>query len=458
MYLCNFIVEEVTIKNWCFYLHLSKVFYLKDLEEFLLSLCLNCFLTNYQPDVLLELSFTDISTLVSSSNLKIDSELEIFNAIVSWVGYKKFERKCYTDKLLSLVRLPLLTEEILKNVVKEHPLCSNSTLCKNIINKALKAKRNKFQNVKKFWFENRCNSQINFDKNEILFFGSELSFKNDTFEPLVLSHITDRNTIDEIKSTNNMLKQMPEKFVCTLIGTKIYCFIGDQGEKDGSFQVYCRRTDQWNRLEILPKKRYINVFCTCAFVGKIYVFGGLHHWDNNFVYDPDKNNWKKILSKINSVKYKSSCTVFNGQCVIIGGITFTENRQNYLKLVESYDDYLDKWSLLPNLNIGRKYPGLLARGNKLFVISGGCDKHEVYDCMTKKFTLIAPFRIKDTLHRPYLHTDGNRIYVFGSWRLDGDLAVPVYDVTENKWQSTVKTPSKYLREGHVAVSFEKYLK
>ena len=157
-------------------------------------------------------------------------------------------------------------------------------------------------------------------------------------------------------------------------------------------------------------------------------------------------------------KYKSSCTVFNGQCVIIGGITFTENRQNYLKLVESYDDYLDKWSLLPNLNIGRKYPGLLARGNKLFVISGACDKHEVYDCMTKKFTLIAPFRIKDTLHRPYLHTDGNRIYVFGSWRLDGDLAVPVYDVTENKWQSTVKTPSKYLREGHVAVSFEKYLK
>ena len=465
MYLCNFIVEEVTTKSCFFFLNLSKVFYLNDLREFLLSFCLKCFLTNCTPDVLLELSFTDICTLVSSYNLNIDSELEIFNAVVSWLGYKKLERKLYTEKLLSLVRLPLLTEEVLINVVKEHPLCRNSMQCKRIINKALKAKQNKIQNVGKFWFQNRCNIKKIFYNQEILFFRSKLT--SNTFKPLIFSNKTNGNTIEKSKIKNiKKVKQKPQKCVCTSRGTKIYCFISDQGGIDSSFQVYCRKTGLWKRLKDFPdrKRRNIEKICTCSFLGKIYVFGGDYY--RNLVYDPDKNSWKEVSSMINKNKFESSCTVYNGQCVVVGGKMYSgDPPAEQVNIVESYDERLDEWSLLPSMRVGRTKPGLLARGNKLFVVGGhgygftDNTTHEVYDCLTRKFDFIAPLYMDFCSKRPFLLADGDSIFVFSCCRrLDGsDLAVPVYDVAENKWRSTIIRPSEHVRKGNVQVSSEKFV-
>ena len=461
-------------RNCCFYINLSKIFHLNDLREFLLSLCLKCFLTNYNPNVLLELSFTDMMTLVLSPNLKVDSELEIFNAVVSWVSHKKIERKFCMDKLLNSVRLPLLTEEVLTGVVKEHPLCRISPECENIINKALEAKRNKFQNLPKYLFENRYNCHKNFSRNEVLFCGGELTLKDNAFKPIILSHKTEGNTINEVEITNNMVKQITGKCVCTLAGTQVYCFIGDQDSKDGSFQVYCQRSDAWKRLKDLPERR--KDFSTCSFMGKVYVFGGSSSRAKNFVYDPGENNWKKISRMIAATRLESSCAAFNGQCVVVGGHLvhdYLPNQRDISRSVETYDHHVDEWSRLPNLNVGREQPGLMARGNKLFVIHGDRDTHEVYphevyDCLTRKFTFIAPCYMNICrFRRPFLQTDGDKIFVFDSlnhfeinaiyYNLDLEILVNVYDIAENKWYSTRKKVSKFLRRGYLIVDSEKYL-
>ena len=68
-------------------------------------------------------------------------------------------------------------------------------------------------------------------------------------------------------------------------------------------------------------------------MNKICFFGGN---DLNWVYDPIKDSWDQLLS-MNIERYKSSCTVFQGQCVVLGGKNF-ENK--VFKTVESYDHYL----------------------------------------------------------------------------------------------------------------------
>ena len=61
----------------------------------------------------LELDFKHISKILSSSELNIDSEMEVFNAIVSWLGHNK-ERSKYAKGLFLKVRLLLLSDPALE--------------------------------------------------------------------------------------------------------------------------------------------------------------------------------------------------------------------------------------------------------------------------------------------------------------------------------------------------------
>ena len=69
----------------------------------------------------LELDLKLISKILSSSELNIDSEMEVFNAVVSWLEYKK-ERKIYAKDLFLKVRLCFLSDPALK-LIKEKISC-----------------------------------------------------------------------------------------------------------------------------------------------------------------------------------------------------------------------------------------------------------------------------------------------------------------------------------------------
>ena len=95
---------------------------------------------------------------------------------------------------------------------------------------------------------------------------------------------------------------------------------------------------------------------------------------------------------MNVKRYQSFCTVFQGQCVVLGGTCNYYSK--IFKTVESYDHYLDKWSFLPDMQIARLEAGVVSKGNKLFVICGHglyykfLETCEVYDSISQKFFFI----------------------------------------------------------------------
>ena len=435
----------LTIKNCHFYFELSKIFDLKGLQDFFYNTFFQCYLTHFNLTVFYELSYKDLLNLISSSELQTDSELEVFNAIVDWISYKQSERKIYIDKLLKLVRLPLLTREIIVNVIQAHKLCSNNLNCKIIVDKALEIKRNKYQFISSILLQNRYYSRkINIK--EVMFIGGKyIETAKESCQSIAVSYKINSTEMNRTKTTikSNVEK---EKCISLVIGTKIYC-IGHRGVNSNisTFQVYCRRTDRWKNLAQIPD--YRSSFCACSFMGRIYVFGGKCS-ENSLVYDPASNRWRIIANTIVPERSCSSSTVFQGQCVVVGGYHGEWNK--FANYVEAYDHYLDKWSLLPNMKARRVRPGLLSRGNKLYVIAGGTLKfrgtHEVYDCLSKKFTFIAP-KLEDMsdYSQKFLFTVDNSIFVFTHCLLrDSEkkyVLIPTYDIVENKWYPTVKKMS-----------------
>ena len=63
-----------------------------------------------------ELDFVSLVKITSSSELNIDSELQVFDTFYSWLYHDITERRKYAKELLSKVRLPLLSIPALEQI------------------------------------------------------------------------------------------------------------------------------------------------------------------------------------------------------------------------------------------------------------------------------------------------------------------------------------------------------
>ena len=97
------IEDKVTIKNCIPCLFFSQLF--RHLEIFKKSLGIieRWFTSVADLEDFLELDFKLVSALLSSSELLIDSELQVFNVINAWLNHKSIERSQHTKNLLQRV-------------------------------------------------------------------------------------------------------------------------------------------------------------------------------------------------------------------------------------------------------------------------------------------------------------------------------------------------------------------
>ena len=230
--------------------------------------------------------------------------------------------------------------------------------------------------------------------------------------------------------TTSEMKQKRNYCKTAVIGSKIYCFscqylLCSQSSNRrailNSSEVYCRKSDTWSLIAPF-RGSCLEYCCVCSFMNKIYVFGDL--WGNNWVYDPAENNWNSLTDCIVK-RHNASCTVFEGQCVVVGGKD-SESR-DILKSVEAYDHYLKKWSIFAEMQTKKYKASVVTKGNKLFVLAGCFEvKCEVYDSISKRFSYIDRCYIGNMLTRnPMIF--GNFIVIY-----DGHT-VYKYHIEKDRW-------------------------
>ena len=426
-FISQYVFNKLNLKNNLFYFKLTKLFHLKLLNNYFCNYFLQQYLSRENVKLFYSLTIKDLVKTFSCSELQISSELELFNAAVDWINYKPKKRIKHMNKLLKLIRLPLLTDEILTSIIKNHEFCKNCVKCLYTINKAIKDKTSCTQKASNIQFLNRYYN-CTFETNKIMVFKTA---KTSKVSPSVY-------TIDEFnfKIPKTVSKMQQKTFISksAVIGNKIYCL--SYVEHNNFFEVYNRKKNSWSSLANFEGS-WVEYCSVCSFMGKIYAFGDLY--GNNWVYDPVENNWTQI-SGCNQRRESASCTVFQGQCVVIGGRNSSSNKN--LKSVETYDHYLNKWSFLADMQNERCQAGVVTKGDKIFVIGGFFENTcEVYDSNSKRFCEIAKFEFHYNHYHYYDHHDmiiplifGDKIVVYG------DKMVYIYDINTNQW-SYIETMS-----------------
>ena len=109
--ICTILKEKLQIKNAASVYQSVNLFNFSSLQSSILSYIQRCFTILSDNEKLLELEFSLVIKILSSSELLITSEIEVFKYADRWLNHNIEERSKYAKDLLLKVRFHLLSTE-----------------------------------------------------------------------------------------------------------------------------------------------------------------------------------------------------------------------------------------------------------------------------------------------------------------------------------------------------------
>ena len=421
----------MNVQNAAAHFRIARCFNFTKLATLALCYIERCFAIVCETHNFLELDYTSVAKLLSSFNLRLDSELEALEAADDWVSYNYDERSKFGKALLLKVRLPLLTDHTLNSLSSRKMALNEIDDCAKILKEVSKGDKSAYTNNPHIFNSARLCSQEMFN---ILISGG---VDNLHTSPVVLDRL------QEINGTHfNVAKGLAAMTGERYGHKKIYCrgavyvFAGcDSGfDFNGNVDKYSLIANTWERVADNFERR--KSFCACAFMDRIFIGGGFNintgrYLDSCMMYDTKHKSWKAV-ARMNERRSQTACAVFEERIVVCGGF----RGPDYSNTVEAFDHVANKWTYMPNMNERRFNHSSVAVKNKLFVI-GYCtgsasERCEVFDSAFKQFVFLKPkpdtltFRLFKMVGSVSI---GNRIITLGN----KSTTALCYDIDKNEW-------------------------
>ena len=398
-----------------FFYQLTKLFNLSRLHEITFSYIARWFNVLVNTRNFLELDYSIVSKILASSNLNITSEIEVYNSAAKWLGHNIKDRSKYAVNIFLTVRLPLLSDHALKYILDKSLSSFKVDECIAISKEIFQRKNYCFQNKSNIYHTSRyCNNK---SFNVLVCGGYYFDVLKD------VKHLNAANFKNEEASSSMINRRFDAKAVCVM--GDVYVFGGFTLKRNWIMAVekYSLFTNTWTTISDFHDSRV--EFCVCAFMDKVFVFGGLkdpYALNSCFQFDPIDYQWKEV-ARMNEVRVNAACTVFEERIVVSGG--HYDGGYNNLRTVESYDVVADTWYTMPNMINIRSYHSLVVVKTKLFVIDDrSC---EVFDNTCKQFVLLKSPKI--SIQYAQATSIGSKIVAFQN----GMSSLICYDVDTGKW-------------------------
>nr|XP_015818574.2 kelch-like protein 11 isoform X1 [Nothobranchius furzeri] len=133
----EFLVKNLTLSN-CVAVHsLAHMYSLDQLAQEAAKTIRKKFHLIICNEEFYALPFHLLRDWLSDSEITVDSEQELYEAVVKWVHQNPKDHEKYFEELFRLLRLPQMAPTYLTRVVKKEPLVANSAACYQLVQDAL---------------------------------------------------------------------------------------------------------------------------------------------------------------------------------------------------------------------------------------------------------------------------------------------------------------------------------
>ena len=424
-------MSKVDVNNCLVFYYLSNVFDHSVTGKALTGLVQSCFSMFSETTNFLELDFISLRKILSSDQLNVDTELQVFNAADSWLCHDLTKRRDYANNILCKVRLSLLSVAALKQILD---------------NKQYSIEFNEFSKSIKYILSNKqqlnlmkCNTKTRYcthNNFDIILCGGRYLISNGYF-------FTKARTVNDVRSLDaqnftevkNMqpMRQARDSFDAFCIKGEVFVIGGFDYDENivRSIEKYSPVTNTWEDVTEISRDR--SFFAACSFMDSIYIVGGVVGYSstNTCVEFCTKTlKWHNI-SNMNGERTKAACTVFEGRVVVSGGFR-NLNSNDISNTVEAYDHVANAWFKLPDMIERRYCHKSVSVKNKLFLVGGvSVDTCEVFNSNTNKFCLLKELKeiFKNSLsYLTEVISIGTKLSIFGN-----KGHVIVYDIDKDEW-------------------------
>ncbi|KAL2099695.1 hypothetical protein ACEWY4_004089 [Coilia grayii] len=326
-----------------------------------------------------------LRTLLSSPDLNIHSETQVYQAAIKWLKANPQHHVAWLDQIMSQVRLPLLPVDFLTGTVAREEMIKSSLSCRDLLDEA----RNYHlhlsnKNVPDFEYSVRTTPRKH--TAGVLFCVGGRGDSGDPFRSIECYNISKNSWFfgPEMNSRRRHVGVIS-------VGGKVYAVGGHDGSEHlGSMEMFDPLTNKWTiKASMNIKRRGIAL---AALGGPIYAIGGLD--DNSCYsdverYDIEADRWSTVAG-MNTPRGGVGSVALGGHVYAVGGNDGIAS----LSSVERFDPHLNKWTHVHEMGQRRAGNGVSELNGCLYVVGGFDDNSplssvERFDPRTQRWEYVA---------------------------------------------------------------------
>ena len=426
---CDFLKGILATENCVFNYYFAERYQFVNLKEECRELIKSNFSAVMETDDFLNLDAKQVLEWVSSDDITVSAEEEVFRGIVKWVNQSKSEREKEFSDLLQHVHLSSLDHDFLFNkLVKEELITSNKD-CLNFVFSSLESI---FSPSLQRSIKSRACLQTQISG--IFVCGGRKA----------LCYLPHENIWYQLP---NMLMEHQNHAAMQYMD-KVYVF---STCKPNVADFYMPSTNTWGALQI-QHAWHVKKFCSLFVLHEnttLYSLIEENSWSNILLYDSAKCKWKVTVIRPDKVHEHGSCGVADGyHLYVIGGYDNIFRGYTGATTVLRIDIHVEEGNCeeVAPLNEGRYDAFGTAMNGKIYVAGGKQNSSvlntcEMYDPATNEWHMMPSLDV--WRHSASMVCFQGSLFVIGGFNSHSrELSVEMFDSSANKWMKKSTIPIK----------------
>ncbi|XP_078354727.1 kelch-like protein 40 [Oculina patagonica] len=406
----------------------------------------------------------EVNQWISSDEINVSAEEDVFNIILAWIDHNKSERKKYFADLFRYVRLIYVSRDFLYNDIATNDLVNDNPCCLELVIVAMKA------------IDSSNSENVSFlPPRKSLETPAFVVRKRETYtgHNLLMCYVPSTNTWFKLSASSPLVNQMVS------CHGMLYTFYSRR-KRDYELSRFDSFFDQWTDVPYKGNRDLRQFFSSDNNEDGIYVLEsesemscpdcvslhscsgpervseffpcGKQHLSYIRRYKPESNSWNDVAAFDFGLRREICIVAKDNFIYFIGGED--ENSEFAFADVDRYDINERKWEKLADLQESRGGASGTAVHGKIFIAGGWCcylffTSCEVYNETTNEWQFIA-----HSTRSPYfdivvgLMSVDEKVYVVDSWfNREWVEEIKCYDSEKDKWEVVTQLPTpKYLNE------------